>query len=422
MWYSLLNEGISSTVYHFCPLYALYRIIETNSFKLTSTDSRPSDKSMTRLPVNLKTNEYKEYKYYMCFSRTSSSVVGYPMMKREREGYILWKYCLVRLKINGNLLNANYKGMPVNYFNDKSLDKIDHFIKIDPKTKKMMPDVVDSEGNMFANHININMISKDRPNSPKKSMINRRNPHHPDPMSKNGEREDGVAYIDYGEIDRNQMLEYEDRIFSNKEYIPNAFRYIERIDIFVDSRILSDKLKDAHNALECINYILERYGDITYVYDNLPAFESSNFKNATTIERLKAKAHDYINSIEYKQYHIDSFQTKMILQYVMLVLYHPLKNYLQQTYQYIEDNEFPNQEEAKEIAETLYRQKFAENNPITILKLPFTFSREIPRLSPIIFDKYVKPIEGLKNQYEQEYGKSISTIKRDLAAKVTTYK
>ena len=184
---------------------------------------------MTRLPVNAPKGEYKEYDYYMCFSRTSSSVVGYPMMKRDHEGYILWKYCLVRLKINGDLLNANYKGMPVNYFNDKSLEKIDHFIKRNPKTKELEPDVIDSEGNMFANHIDVNMISKDSPNAPKKSVINRGNPHYPNPMSKRGRKKKDTAFIDYGETDRNQMLEYEDRLFSNKEYIPNAFRYIERI-------------------------------------------------------------------------------------------------------------------------------------------------------------------------------------------------
>ena len=119
-----INEGISQKLYHFCPINSLYGISESNEFVLTPISGRPSDAKMTSLPIG--NGERKQWNYYMCFSRTPSSLAGYVNMRKNKTGGTLWKTSLVRIEVDGSLLQSNYKGMPVNYFSDKNLPKINH--------------------------------------------------------------------------------------------------------------------------------------------------------------------------------------------------------------------------------------------------------------------------------------------------------
>ena len=186
----LIIEGLSSRLFHFCPLSALYQIVEFDSFKLTPSDARPSDREMSSLPVG--NGERKYFPFYMCFSRTPSSLAGYVAMRRSKGSSRNWEQTLVRIEVDGDLLSRYYKGMPVNYFNDKNLDKIDHYYEyrtqINPDTgrrERVKYNTVSGRyGNEYAKRMIVNalngkgnIVSKD---------LRRYTPHMDDPENKQG--------------------------------------------------------------------------------------------------------------------------------------------------------------------------------------------------------------------------------------------
>lgn len=67
--------------------------------------------------------------------------------------------------------------------------------------------------------------------------------------------------------------ENEDRVFSNEPVIPNASRYIVRIDIYLDKRF-------AHNNILVWRILHTEFRDRVFVYDNMSDFEA---RNANTI-------------------------------------------------------------------------------------------------------------------------------------------
>lgn len=103
---NIINESISNICYHFCDLDSLWGICNTNKFILTSVNTNGRDKELS------KQGDYF-YPYYMCFSRTYSSKVGYPKMRMSNSNS--WKLGIVRIEIDGDRLNYNFKGKAVNY-------------------------------------------------------------------------------------------------------------------------------------------------------------------------------------------------------------------------------------------------------------------------------------------------------------------
>lgn len=273
----ILEEGLSQRLFHFCPISSAYSIVKSNSFKLTSVENRPSDKELTSLPIDKE--HRKQYNYYMCFSRTPSSLAGYVSMRRNKTGGINWKQTLVRIEVDGEKLSSNFKGMPVNYFNDKHLPKINHY-----KTNSVGDSnekVTDKYGNTYYKSMTVNTL--DNTGRINLTDMPRYVEHIPDKTDNRGRKREKIG-IDYGVYDRNQMSEYEDRLFSNKEYISNLkeHKIIKRIDIFISKRILKQgtKSNSASDIFYMVDEIINEYGNLVHIYNNFSSFEGMNIINS----------------------------------------------------------------------------------------------------------------------------------------------
>lgn len=294
----LINEGISTTVYHFCPLSVMYQISLTDSFKLSETGKYESDVRMNSFP----TGKYDEngkmikkiYPYYMCFSRTPSTMVGYQLMRITNTKND-WVNSLVRIKVNGEMLNTKYKGGPVNFFTEKNPSG--------DLAKKY------KNGQDWSNFVAIpskNGIVQDRRAFSKGQLVRREMPKINPDVSKrgrpsllpNGQKE---VKVDYKQLERNRMSEYEDRIYSNKEYVNHASRYIERIDILVSNQSLKRK-----DVVIMISKIINKYGiNNVFVYDSQIAFNSENIRGALSKQNIKQLCYSDINKENFNEYDSD---------------------------------------------------------------------------------------------------------------------
>lgn len=108
----ILNERLSSVLYHFTGISGLYQILESDSFKLKSSYGRAAD------------DLHKSKKFYLSCTRQRNGLLGYS------------NKFPVRISLDGDLLNQRYEGGAVNYWGstmgkqtyyDKSkYDKIDY--------------------------------------------------------------------------------------------------------------------------------------------------------------------------------------------------------------------------------------------------------------------------------------------------------
>lgn len=212
----ILNESLTSKVYHFCNIDSFWGICKYNAFFLTSSNTNKSDERMSSV------GGYK-YPFYMCFSRTSYSNTGYQKQRLDSSSSS-WKNCLVRIEIDGNKLNYLYKSHPINYFIDNDDDKI-------------------------------------------KPYLNGLNPN-----------------VDYKQIARQQMHEYEDRLLSNKNIIKNANYYIKRVDILIDRKLLTHKLMlNKHKMFGDILFNNKSIdNDKIFVYDDVISFNKMSMDGALT--------------------------------------------------------------------------------------------------------------------------------------------
>lgn len=284
-----LTEGISQRLFHFCPVSSLYQILEFNAFKLTPA-TRPSDAKLTSLPINA--DERKQYPYYMCFSRTPSSLVGYVAMRRDSGSRENWKDAIVRIEVDGELISSQFKGMAVNYFNDKNLRKINHNFEYktvkgpDGKPQQVKANYVTGRyGTEYSKRSVVNVLGPD--GKIRKKDILRGTPHKDDSMSSRGKPRTNVS-VDYGVIDRNQMSEYEDRLFSNKEYIKNATRYIKRIDIYVSENVLNYKNTSSQDIIFMLKELVNsEYSNLIHIYNNQGAFDTAANTYGGKVEKYK---------------------------------------------------------------------------------------------------------------------------------------
>lgn len=283
----LIEEGISPIVYHFCPLSTMLQIAETDTFKLSSTynGKYDSDLKMNSFPTG--NGGAKIYPYYMCFSRTPLSLVGYQYM-RSRKSSGEWGNALVRMEIDGTALNANFKGAPVNFFTEK--DPLGGEPKFDASGKPIKSNGNGNLGNKY--EIGRSWIIPRIPNSSKSNIETFEMPR----VNRN---------VDYADIVRTRMSEYEDRIYSNNDEIKPASRYIKRIDILLNDTSINNKYNIAviNNIYQYFNNYAVKYNTrnairrnngITnrnlqtfnappiFIYTNKISFNSLNIKDAIT--------------------------------------------------------------------------------------------------------------------------------------------
>lgn len=91
---TLLNERLSSVLYHFTGLYELLEIIQDDAFYLNTSYRGASD------------DKHSTKKFYMCFTRQVNGRQGYSRGKP------------VRIEFDGDLLNQRFEGKPIDYWGD----------------------------------------------------------------------------------------------------------------------------------------------------------------------------------------------------------------------------------------------------------------------------------------------------------------
>lgn len=212
----VLNEMLSSKCYHFTTLNGLLRILKTNTF-LLKTDVVSDTEHWADKP---------RHRFFMSTTRVRDGRFGY-------NHFINRSSMLVRITLNGDLLNANYRGMPINWQMHNE------------KAKGYEP------------NLRYAVSSKSR------AMYN--NP-------------------DWKLAQIQPFVENEDRIFSSKPTIPNADRYIERIDILTyDTTTYIDA-----QERDILQNIPSNFRNITHIYTTMKDFNKQE-NNIDKIDRSKIK-------------------------------------------------------------------------------------------------------------------------------------
>ena len=239
----LLNEMLSSKCYHFTTLDGLLRILKTNTF-LLKTDVVSDTEHWADKP---------RQRFFMSTTRVRDGRFGYNY-------FIKTDNMLVRITLNGDLLNANYRGKPVNWKMHNN------------KIKGYIPNLRSAESIKLS------------------SMYN------PDGR---------IAQIQ-------PFVENEDRVYSNKPSIPNADRYIERIDIL--TYLSSDFVDIDSQALDILQDIPSRFRNITHIYTTMKDFNRQD-DNSDKVDRSNVKDAIYpkvdVNLTQYDLDRIDFYEKKI---------------------------------------------------------------------------------------------------------------
>lgn len=239
----VLNEMISSKCYHFTTLNGLLRILKTNTF-LLKTDVVSDTEHWEDKP---------RYRFFMSTTRVRDGRFGYNY-------FIKTDNMLVRITLNGDLLNANYRGKPVNW-------------------------------KMHNNKI-------------KGYISNLRSAY--------SIKSDSIYEPDWRRAQIQPFVENEDRVYSNKPSIPNADRYIERIDIL--TYLSGDFVDIDSQALDILQDIPSRFRNITHIYTTMKDFNRQD-DNADKVDRSNVKDAIYpkvdVNLSQEDLEKIDSYEKKI---------------------------------------------------------------------------------------------------------------
>ena len=240
----VINEMLSSKCYHFTTHNGLLRILKTNTF-LLKTDVVSDTEHWEDKP---------RYRFFMSTTRVRDGRFGYNYFINENE-------MLVRITLNGDLLNANYRGKPVNWkMHSNKVRGYDSDLRSAESTKS-------------------------------KSMYN-----VPDRK---------IAQIQ-------PFVENEDRVYSNKPSIPNADRYIERIDIL--TYLSGDFVDIDSQALDILQDIPSRFRNITHIYTTMKDFNRQD-DNSDKVDRSNVKDAIYpkvdVNLTQYDLDRIDFYEKEI---------------------------------------------------------------------------------------------------------------
>ena len=225
--YIMLNEGLSSNLFHFTSLSNGFNICNDDVIYLQSAFAKDAD------------NYDNKRKFYLSCTRIRSSQFGY--------SYKFSKGC-VRIALDGDLLSNNFKGKSINYWNGLN-DKY-YYYKGLPK---------DSDELMSNNVYNINRFKKNNPNATE---------------------DDIKKYIEHNFNDSAQHHtdnESEDRLFSYEPAIYDAHKYIKSIDVLMPNLFENeDYTKMAASFLFHTNPNIR---GLIKIYDSLDEFNNVNGKN-----------------------------------------------------------------------------------------------------------------------------------------------
>lgn len=224
---NVLNEGLSSILYHYTTLGNGYNICKSDTIYLQSAFSKDSD------------NYDKNRKYYLSCTRLFGSQFGYA--RKFRNGG-------VRLVLDGDKLAQNFKGKPINYWNGLN-DKF-HYYKSLPKNKEEFQSSI---------KWHVEQFKKNNPNAT---------------------QQDIQHFIDYnfnsdaqGHLDN----ETEDRLLSYQPKINNAHEYIISVDV-----LLPDLREDIEKAKIAYSFITRTpLANRVKIFDSVEQFNSPKGKPLT---------------------------------------------------------------------------------------------------------------------------------------------
>ena len=239
----LMKEALSSKVYHFTSIKSAFNILNTNEMFCQSSFSTSAD-------------DYSDkYKFYVSFTRVKSPKEGF--------GYNSYKSSsFARIEFDGDKLNNNFSGRPVDYWNNDSLTC----------KRKYMKDVTNQKAYKYVPYDgNDNVDAKDMNGVYKYDF---KYPKEDSPLYASF---DGKIYkkeqIIPDDIQHHVFNEIEDRIQTNKPIIENINKYITRVDILID--------RDSENKDDIVYARNLSFSKWVFVYDNMNDFimQSENTVN-----------------------------------------------------------------------------------------------------------------------------------------------
>lgn len=239
----LMKEALSSKVYHFTSIKSAFNILKSNEMFCQSSLATAAD-------------DYSDkYKFYVSFTRVKSPKEGFGYNSYRRKSF-------ARIEFDGDKLNNNFNGRPVDYWNSDSLTN----------KRKYMKDVTNQKAYRYVPYDgNDNVDAKDMDGVYKYDF------KHP--------REDSPLYASFdGKIYKKEQIipddiqhhvfnEIEDRIQTNKPIIENINKYITRVDILID--------RDSENKDDIVYARNLSFSKFVFVYDNMDDFimQSENTVN-----------------------------------------------------------------------------------------------------------------------------------------------
>lgn len=196
---NIIKESITPIIYHFSKINKVINILENNNFilRLALEGNKPINK-----------NKF----FFLSTTRIKNSNIGFPATMAKYDS-------LVRLELNGQKLNNNYKSIPVSYWNPSR-------------------DINDPEYKHYTN----NKYSKE-------------------------------FYQNFNKHDEN-----EDRIIHDKKYIPNANKYITKIDVFVNEVDINNQ------ELQYLKFLADQLNIPIYFYDDLKYFDHQTTKYSFQVQ------------------------------------------------------------------------------------------------------------------------------------------
>ena len=239
----LMKEALSSKVYHFTSIKSAFNILKTNEMFCQSSLATSAD-------------DYSDkYKFYVSFTRVKSPKEGF--------GYNSYKSSsFARIEFDGDKLNNNFNGRPVDYWNNDSLTN----------KRKYMKDVTNQKAYKYVPYDgNDNVDAKDMNGVYKYDF---KYPREDSPLYASF---DGKIYkkeqIIPDDIQHHVFNEIEDRIQTNKPIIENINKYITRVDILID--------RDSENKDDIVYARNLSFSKWVFVYDNMKDFimQSENTVN-----------------------------------------------------------------------------------------------------------------------------------------------
>lgn len=263
----LMKEALSSKVYHFTSIKSVFNILKTNEMFCQSSLATSAD-------------DYSDkYKFYVSFTRVKSPKEGF--------GYNSYKSSsFARIEFDGDKLNNNFSGRPVDYWNSDEL----------AGKRKYMKDVTNQKGYKYVPYDgNDNVDAKDM------NGVYNYDFKYPKEDSPLYASFDGKIYkkeqIIPDDIQHHVFNEIEDRIQTNKPIIENINKYITRVDILID--------RDSENKDDIVYARNLSFSKFVFVYDNMKDFimqsENTVNKEIQNDESIENKIDLYKNVLRLSQ-------------------------------------------------------------------------------------------------------------------------